>query len=109
MHRIGATLFQLCSECQLMSGRCLRSRRCTAESFAQLDCGRNAVETEGVKALFHLGSVLGAVVLSILSRPTDGIRIPMRLPWVISVVMYCFYFSFTAVSHAANVTTLVNG
>ena len=70
-------------------------------AYACVACCRNAVEAEGVKAVFHLGSILGAVVLLILSRPTDGIRIPMRLPWVISVVMYCFYFSFTGVSGAA--------
>ena len=60
-----------------------------------------------MKASFHLGSVFGAVVLLILSRPADGIRVPLRLPWAATVVMCCLYSCFTAVSGAAH--TAVQG
>ena len=71
------------------------------DSHAQLGCCRSAIEIEGVKALFHLGSVCGGVVLSILSRRTDGIRLPARLPWLVPVLTYCFFLSFTSVRSTA--------
>ena len=83
-----------------MCATCVSGHPCY-ENTRPIGC-RNAVALEGVKAMFHLGSIVGAVVLSILSRPTDGIRIPLQLPWLASVAIYCFCFSFTAVRGAAS-------
>ena len=61
-----------------------------------------------MKALFHLGIVCGGVMVSILSRRTDGIRLPAQLPWLVPALIYCFFLQFTAVRSTVLFSQLVS-
>ena len=67
---------------------------------------RNAVEAEGIKAVFHLGTIVGGVVMLILSRPSDGVRVPTMMPWLMAALMYTFFFSFSEVSAETLILTI---